>query len=117
MNALIVMREHRINHFTIPARLNNIEKRMQSAVCIPQRKGRVIGVIFRLMNILVETFILAVRVHINRRRQKCVIHRRIKIDEIVFIFSRHGDFPEFFVPRVLPSFFYFFKIPTGRLRF
>ncbi|MNS24772.1 hypothetical protein D3C72_566470 [compost metagenome] len=53
MNALIVMSQHRINHITITLWLDDVEKRMECSISIPQRECGIIGKVFSQVNILV----------------------------------------------------------------
>src|SRR5580704_4695799 len=81
---LVIMREHGADHIRVTMWLEDIEQRVQGAMSVPQREGRVVDESVRLMDHLVNSFIGAVNVHIDRRVDKSMVDRGIEIHFLVF---------------------------------
>ncbi len=61
------------------SRLDDGEQRMQRAIGVPQREGRVVGEALRLVHGVVGAAVAAVAVHEERRRHQRVIERGVEV--------------------------------------
>ena len=75
---LLLMLDHRFYHIRIAFRFHQIEERMFRTVCIPKRENRIVSKSFGLMDIVIQTTIRTVHIHIYGRINHGMIKRSIE---------------------------------------
>ncbi len=65
VDALLAVLQHALHHVGVALGLQQVEERMQGTVGVPEREHRVVGEAFGLVDVVVETTVLAVDIHID----------------------------------------------------
>ena len=112
---LIVMREKRIDKVRLIRRVYDRHQRGLGSKNVPQRKDRVIGKIFGIVGVLVETAIFAVHVCEQVRREHRVIHGCVK--RLLLVFRAVDlDLAQCRIPFPARLFTHFIEVPVWNFR-
>ena len=82
--ALLLMTNHRHSHVTGLVRLHQHQERMLGTIGIPQGENGIVGEAVCLVHVLVQSPILSIHIHINRRIDEGMIIRSIEHGLLVF---------------------------------
>ena len=85
MYTLPIMSQKRCHDIFTTWRIEQIEQRVQSPIGVPNRKYRIIRELIRLMDLLIQSPVRTVIIHIHRWIDHGVIHGRINITNLIII--------------------------------
>ncbi len=81
--ALLIVSHHRLSHVGAPLREDHVHQRMLGSERVPYRKHRVVREPVSLMDIVVETTVFPIHIHVDRRIYHRVIERRVEHRQLV----------------------------------
>ena len=91
MYALLIMFQHRLHEVGIALRLQHVHQRMEGTVGVPKREHGVVGEAVGMVYVVVETAVVAVDVHVDRRIYHGVIQRSVKHSLLILSALRLDD--------------------------
>ena len=78
LHALVVVREHGVDHVGVALCLDQGKERMRGAVRVPEREDGVVRELLRPVDVLIQPAVLTVHVFEELRGQERMIHRRVE---------------------------------------
>ncbi len=73
VNALVIMRQHRVYHIRGTFLLQDGEQRMECPVGVPEREGCIVGEIAGCVDILIQSPLVSVGIHIDCGREESMV--------------------------------------------